>query len=80
MLSVYFAKEDVLHVMSDPTEWYPARMLRKRTEDEDQIETPRFALIILNQPLRDVPTLKILWMKGILFGLVYMKIKPENLC
>lgn len=56
-------------MMNDPTEWYPARMLRNRAEDEDQIETPRFALIILNQPLRDVPTLKILWEKGILFGL-----------
>lgn len=62
-------------MMSDPTEWYPARMLRNRTEDEDQFETSRFALIILNQPLRDVPTLKILWQKGIVFGLMYLKIK-----
>lgn len=58
--------------MSDPTEWYPARMLRNRAEDEDQIETPRFALIILNQPLRDVPTLKILWKKGLLISLLYV--------
>lgn len=43
---------------ADPIEWYPARILKERAEGG----TPNsFALIILNQPLRDVPTLKKLW-------------------
>jgi hypothetical protein len=45
--------------MADPIEWYPARILQARAEGEDGPNT--FALIILNQPLRDVPTLKKLW-------------------
>ncbi|CAN8102864.1 unnamed protein product [Discula destructiva] len=45
--------------MGNPTEWYPARMLRPRAGGE--ASAPRFALIILNQPLRDVATLKTLW-------------------
>lgn len=48
--------------MADPIEWYPARILQARAEGEDGPNTPNsFALIILNQPLRDVPTLKKLW-------------------
>lgn len=64
--------------MSDPTEWYPARMLRNRAEDEDQIATPRFALIILNQPLRDVPTLKNLWKKGLFYHRSYVYMTHSN--
>lgn len=51
--------------MADPIEWYPARILQTRAEGEDRPNTPgspnSFALIILNQPLRDVSTLKKLW-------------------
>lgn len=51
---------------SDPVDWYPARLLRERppTDEGDESaikEQSKFALIILNQPLRDVPTLKKLW-------------------
>lgn len=49
--------------MGGPTEWYPARILQTGAADED-LTDPRFALIILNQPLRDVPTLKTLWKKA----------------
>ena len=52
--------------MADPIEWYPARILQARAEGQDRApntnntpDTPgSFALIVLNQPLRDVPTLK----------------------
>lgn len=57
----------------DPTDWHPARMLRDRAEGE-QDPTPRFALIILNQPLTDVSTLRTLWRNGkhyIVFGYEY---------
>lgn len=55
--------------MADPIEWYPARILEARAEGEgDRADTTTnpgspqsFALLILNQPLRDVPTLKKLW-------------------
>jgi hypothetical protein len=54
--------------MADPIEWYPARILQRRAEGDDRLDinkTPdgasSFALIILNQPLRDVSTLKKLW-------------------
>lgn len=51
--------------MADPIEWYPARILQARAEGDDGPSTPgspnSFALIILNQPLRDVQTLKKLW-------------------
>ncbi|POS76652.1 thiamine pyrophosphokinase [Diaporthe helianthi] len=58
---------------ADPIEWYPARILQARAEGDEEegdrantiTTTPggpnSFALIILNQPLRDVPTLKKLW-------------------
>lgn len=44
---------------ADPIEWYPARILQARAEGGTGPNS--FALIILNQPLRDVPTLKKLW-------------------
>lgn len=51
--------------MADPIEWYPARILQARAEVGDRPDTTgrpnSFALIILNQPLRDVSTLKKLW-------------------
>ena len=54
-----------MSAMADPIEWYPARILQARAEGDDGPNTPgsanSFALIILNQPLRDVPTLKKLW-------------------
>lgn len=54
-----------MSAMADPIEWYPARILQGRTEGEDVPNTTgspnSFALIILNQPLRDVSTLKKLW-------------------
>lgn len=54
--------------MGDPTEWFPARLLQGRPECEDPANgdpvPPPFALIILNQPLRDVSTLKTLWKNG----------------
>ncbi|ROW05744.1 hypothetical protein VMCG_05187 [Cytospora schulzeri] len=50
---------------SEPTNWYPAHILRGRPGNErgapapaHQIGSNPFALIILNQPLRDIPTLK----------------------
>lgn len=54
-----------MSAMADPIEWYPARILQARAEGQDGPSTSgtpdSFALIILNQPLRDVPTLKKLW-------------------
>lgn len=51
--------------MADPIDWYPARILQARAEEGDGHNTlcsaNSFALIILNQPLRDVSTLKKLW-------------------
>lgn len=51
--------------MADPIDWHPARILQARAEGQDGTNTPgtpnSFTLIILNQPLRDVPTLKTLW-------------------
>lgn len=44
---------------SDPIEWHPARLLQGRAEGDRP--PPRLALIVLNQPLRDVATLKSLW-------------------
>ncbi|KUI68916.1 Thiamin pyrophosphokinase 1 [Cytospora mali] len=59
--------------MGEPTAWYPARILREqsRTELGDDASTHRdgsnpFALIILNQPLRDIPTLKRVWQNSCL--------------
>ncbi|KAG8157987.1 hypothetical protein KVR01_012259 [Diaporthe batatas] len=52
---------------ADPIEWYPARILQEARAEEGGEEQPGssppnpFALIILNQPLRDVATLKKLW-------------------
>lgn len=43
----------------DPIDWDPARMLRERAEGDDS--GPRFALILLNQPLTDVAALRTLW-------------------
>lgn len=48
-----------MRAMADPIEWYPARILQARADGEDGPDP--FALIILNQPLRDVSTLKKLW-------------------
>lgn len=54
-----------MRAMADPIEWYPARILQARAEGEDGPSITGgpnpFALIILNQPLRDVSTLKTLW-------------------
>ncbi|KAJ0103751.1 thiamine pyrophosphokinase [Diaporthe amygdali] len=51
--------------MADPIDWYPARILQPRADRDEGSNTPvrpnQFALIILNQPLRDVSTLKTLW-------------------
>lgn len=48
----------------DPIGWDPARMLRERAEGDDS--GPRFALILLNQPLTDVAALETLWRNGTL--------------
>lgn len=47
----------------DPTEWHPARMLRARADEQGP--AARFALIIFNQPLRDVPALETLRGKSV---------------
>lgn len=53
----------------DPINWDPARMLRDRAEaggagTGDSAPESRFALVVLNQPLTDLPTLKTLWRNG----------------
>ncbi|KAF3767936.1 thiamine pyrophosphokinase [Cryphonectria parasitica EP155] len=57
--------------MGDPIEWHPARMLlreRAETDRENNQHTaaPQLALIILNQPLRDLATLEVLWSNSFL--------------
>lgn len=52
----------------DPIDWDPARMLRERAEGDDS--GPRFALILLNQPLTDVAALETLWRNGTLSFLI----------
>lgn len=58
-----------------PIDWFPASLLQ---DDPEETGDP-FALVVLNQPLRDLTTLKRLWNNGACAALKPLRLSAREL-